>query len=144
MIPQQILRPERDGGSGVNNLYRALTERVTGWHDEGYPCEEFPIVAEILEHRCEPVGESLRFLRGAQFRALETYWYLRLVEGTPHVFDLYHELCAKTSELLERLDLGDPGIKEFVLDEGLGPLWERVGEDDGFVREHRLLPGEGV
>ena len=29
-----------------------------------------------------------RFLRAPQLRALETYWYLRLVEGTPHVLDL--------------------------------------------------------
>jgi type III restriction enzyme len=31
----------------------------------------------------------LRYLRRAQFRALETYWYLRLVLNTPRIGDLY-------------------------------------------------------
>jgi hypothetical protein len=41
-----------------------------------------------------PESEGLRYLRQAQLRALETYWYLRLVEGTPHVFELYQRYYA--------------------------------------------------
>jgi hypothetical protein len=122
----------------VSNLHQTIAKHVAEWREAGYPCDEFPVIDEILEHQSGPEGEGLRFLRDAQFRALETYWYLRLVEGTPHIFDLYRELYAKTSELLDTLDLADHGIKELVLDEGLETLWERVREDDEFVREHRL------
>jgi len=46
----------------------------------------------MLEWACESETGSLRFLRPPQLRALETYWYLRLIEGTPHVADLYQRL----------------------------------------------------
>lgn len=36
--------------------------------------------------------EIFGFLRKAQFEALETYWYLRHVEGIPYIFDLYKKL----------------------------------------------------
>ncbi len=79
-----------------------------------------------------------RYLRHAQLRALETYWYLRLVEGTPHIFDLYRRLYPKTSDLLEALRIDTDPIKEFALDYGVDELWERIRTDDDFVKEHRL------
>ncbi|MBW2168275.1 MAG: hypothetical protein JRG69_03270, partial [Deltaproteobacteria bacterium] len=36
-----------------------------------------------------------RFLRTPQIHALETYWYLRLLEKTPHIFDLYKRFFQK-------------------------------------------------
>lgn len=110
----------------MNNLYQTLAGRVLAWRDEGYPCEEYPTIAEVLEHQSEPAGEGLRYLRDARFRALETYWYLRLVEGTPHVFDLYRALYGRPLELLEALDLTDASIKDLIINEGLEALWERV------------------
>lgn len=44
---------------GVDNLYQTLAERVAAWRDGGYPCEEYPIIAEVLEHQSEPEGEGL-------------------------------------------------------------------------------------
>ena len=42
-------------------------------------------------------------LRAAQFRAVETYWYLRLVEGTPHIADLYCDLFPSITDRLVAL-----------------------------------------
>lgn len=39
----------------------------------------------------EEIGQ-LRYLRRAQFRVLETYWYLRLILETPTIPDLYAKL----------------------------------------------------
>jgi type III restriction enzyme len=53
-------------------------------------------------------NEAPRFLRVPQLRALETYWYLRLVEGTPDVLELYRRLYPSATEFLEALGLGQP------------------------------------
>ena len=77
------------------HLYEVVQSKVTIWREAGYPSEPYSAVAEILEYATVPLadgGLQLRTLRAAQLRALETYWYLRLVEGTPHIFDLYQNL----------------------------------------------------
>lgn len=122
----------------MSHLYQVLAERVQSWRAAGYPCPEYQAIAEVLEYQYESESGGLRFLRKPQMRALEIYWYLRLVEKTPHVFDLYRRLYAKQSELLNALGLTGRWIQEFVLDNGIEALWRRIRQDDDFVREHRL------
>jgi hypothetical protein len=82
------------------DLHEALAARVAEWRDAGYHHDQFPAVGEILQYAVEgeeegspyPQSGTLRFLRALQLRALEAYWYLRVVEGTPHVADLYRRL----------------------------------------------------
>ena len=66
------------------HLYEELAQRVAGWRSAGYPSEENPAVGEILDYGIDDQTGYPRFLRSAQLLALETYWYLRLVEHTPH------------------------------------------------------------
>jgi type III restriction enzyme len=99
------------------HLHEALAARVAHWRSEHYPIENYPVIAEILEWAASPDVSAFR-LRAAQLRALETYWYLRLVEGTPHIFDLYQRCYPRTNDLLAALGLDIPPIKDFVLDEG--------------------------
>jgi len=56
---------------------------VNTWRSARYPCADYPAIGEILEYAVLPESDHLRFLRRPQLRALETYWYLRLVENTP-------------------------------------------------------------
>lgn len=64
-------------------LYQALSEKIDAWRAANYPCDDFPAIREILEFATEDAeAGQLRYLRRAQFRALETYWYLRLGLGT--------------------------------------------------------------
>ncbi len=79
-------------------LYQLLAAEVDKWRDEGYPCPSYPTIAEILAYQTDEQTGQLRFLRPPQMRALETYWYLRLVLNTPHILDLYRELYPKKSE----------------------------------------------
>jgi type III restriction enzyme len=51
-------------------------------------------------------------------RALETYWYLRLVENTPHILSLYESLYPSISERLAALGLDHPDLQSLALDEG--------------------------
>ncbi|WP_447971990.1 hypothetical protein [Nitrospira sp. Kam-Ns4a] len=124
----------------MSYLHRVLAARVTKWREQNYPCEEYPAIGEVLEWSYDYHTGNLRYLRRPQFRALETYWYLRLVEKTPHVFDLYRRLYPKQSELLQALGLDHSDVKEYVLDEGFEALIERIKSDDDFVRDFKLEP----
>jgi len=121
----------------VSSLRTDPTKRAA-WRADGYPTEDYPAIAEILDYALLPGSNGLRFLRSAQLRALETYWYLRLVEGTPHIFDLYRRYYPRPLDLLAALGLDRDEIKDFVLNEGLDALWPCVREDEGFVKAHKL------
>jgi len=122
----------------MDQLYQRLTQRVDAWRASGYRHEQYPAIAEALEWSCDVETGELRYLRKPQLRALETYWYLRLVEDTPHVYDLYRKCFPKTSELLPALGLGHSEIQSFLLDNSLDALVERVKTDDDLVRRLRL------
>ena len=68
----------------MTSLFEALKPKVNEWRSGGYPHPQYSSIAEILEWASDPEGSGFR-LRPPQQRALETYWYLRLVEGTPHI-----------------------------------------------------------
>ena len=70
------------------HLYQALNELVAQWRAADYLHSEYSTITEILEWAKAPEGSGF-VLRQSQIRALETYWYLRLQQNTPHVFDLY-------------------------------------------------------
>ena len=46
----------------------------------------------MLEWSRDAETGSLSYLRAAQLRALEVYWYLRLIEDTPRFPDLYRTM----------------------------------------------------
>jgi type III restriction enzyme len=93
------------------HLHQHITTRVDQWRAAGYPPNHYPAIIEILEWAKETQTGHLRFLRRPQLRSLETYWYLRLVEKTPHIFDLYRNIFPKQSELLAALGLDQSAIK---------------------------------
>jgi len=122
----------------MQHLYQKIQEKVISWRKAGYPTDEYPAIAEILNYATLPDSNTLRFLRGAQIRALETYWYLRLVEGTPHIFDLYKRYYETTTDLLEALGLGSDEFMRIALDEGKDQLFNRIQTDKKFVKNHKL------
>lgn len=123
----------------MNHLHLRLAQRVKQWRADGYPVEPYPALAEILEWTCEGESEHPRFLRRPQLKALETYWYLRLVEGTPHVFDLYRTIYPpdeSLTELLESLGVPDSAFK--AANYKADALWRRIKTDDRFVQDFKL------
>lgn len=120
------------------SLYQIISNNVDAWRKAGYPCEEYPLISEILEWSHEPETGTSRFLRKPQIRALETYWYLRLVEKTPHIFDLYKKIYPKKIDLLDELGLDNQNIRNFVIENDLKALWDRIKTDDTFVHDYKL------
>ncbi|MBI2777561.1 MAG: DEAD/DEAH box helicase family protein [Chloroflexi bacterium] len=122
------------------DLHEALAAKVDAWRDAGYP-SDVPALAEILEFATEGDDDGrghLRFLRAAQLRALETYWYLRVVERTPSIPDLYKSLFPVGSERLAAIGLGASEFMALVVDDGYDGLLTRIRTDDAFVRAHKL------
>jgi type III restriction enzyme len=120
---------------GIMQLYEALSAHVAVWREDGYKHDEFPAIGEILEWARRPDVPNFR-LRKPQLRALETYWYLRLVEETPHIFDLYQSLFPKKKELLEAFGISDEAFSRADYD--LDSLVESIRHDADFVKEFRL------
>jgi len=132
-------------GGAVAELHEVLAAKVNGWRAAGYPAD-FPAVSEILEFAVEgevagqsfPASGSLRFLRAAQLRALETYWYLRLVEHTPRISALYQRLFTGSKSRREALGLTSDALRDAVEELGLDGALGRIGADEAFAAEHRL------
>ncbi len=117
------------------HLYQALAQRVDAWRSTKYRSPDFPVIAEILEWASNPDGTGFR-LRAPQFRALETYWYLRLIEKTPHIYNLYSKSFPKLSELLDAL--GVPRAAFEAVEYNLDALIQRTKTDDDFAHSHKL------
>ena len=116
-------------------FFDALREKVTSWRAANYSHTTYPVIAEILDWAREPDGAGFR-LRPPQIRALETYWYLRLLEQTPNIPDLYARLFPRVAERLTAL--GVPKAAFEAVDFDFEVLTTRIRKDDAFVQEHRL------
>ncbi|MDP2785204.1 MAG: DEAD/DEAH box helicase family protein [Sulfurimicrobium sp.] len=123
----------------MTSLFQSLAIQVDEWRQGKYPCIDYPSIREILEFAVEDEHTGqLRYLRRAQFRALETYWYLRLVLNTPKIPELYEKLFPKPKERREAMGLTHPDIVSYIADEGFDACLNRVLNDNQFVREHQL------
>ncbi len=118
-------------------LYQTLSERVDAWRSQNYPCDDYPAIQEILEYATEDTQTGqLRYLRRAQLRALETYWYLRLVLGTPKTPQLYELLFEDLPDRLDAMGVNEKLFKEAKYN--YTALIKRVQEDNQFVRDNKL------
>jgi type III restriction enzyme len=120
-------------------LYRILKSKNLEWRRNNYQ-SDYPTISEILEFNLNPETGNLGFLRKAQFEALETYWYLRLVEGTPHVFDLYKKMYNDPVELLKTLNINisQDDLVRILSEGGIDLIFEKIKYDNDFVRQYRL------
>ncbi|MBI3536134.1 MAG: restriction endonuclease subunit R, partial [Chloroflexi bacterium] len=119
-------------------LFEAIQTKVNEWRAQKFACA-YPALAEILDYaRLE--GESLRFLRKAQLRALETHWYLRVIEKTPHISELYGKYFSLASDRIKALGIPDKNsdINELLVNYGLPRVLELIRTDDKFVRRFDL------
>jgi len=118
-------------------LHEALAAKVSEWRRNQYPCEDYPAIAEILQYAwLDDETPSLRFLRRAQFVALETYWFLRLQLDTPTIPELYERLFDSRKECLRAMGVSAQLFEEVDFDYDL--LIERINSDNAFVRKHHL------
>jgi hypothetical protein len=119
-------------------LFQQITVKVSDWQRAGFKHDKFPVLTEILAWASAPDGSGWQ-LRPPQLRALEVYWYLRLVEKTPRIFDLYQRYFPPdedTGALLKALGISDEVFR--AANFKLKTLWQKIQSDDSFVRQFRL------
>lgn len=118
-----------------------LKKKVSEWRQNNYS-SEFPAISEILGFAFQETDPGLRtprFLRMAQIEALETYWYLRLVEKTPRTIDIMKKLYGDGTDLLTALEVPlEKEIIDLMLSVGLDGLLKKIVEDDTLVKRYRL------
>lgn len=119
-----------------------LREKVRSWRKKGYPCE-YPVIQEIFDFlvtTSESNEQTLVYLRKAQFEALETYWYLRIVEKTPHIFELYKRLYTDPVSLLNALGINLPNEDYIRLLSvgGLDAIFDKIKTDSDFAKKNKL------
>ncbi len=76
----------------MQHLYEQLRDDTLNWRKDGYPCQDYPLIGEVLRHQFEGEADDrvqLKYLREPQFQSMELYWYIRLALETPHIVDLY-------------------------------------------------------
>ncbi len=124
----------------MNTLYQKIREDVIKWRTNNYKSNYFEI-GEILNFQF--IGEhktNLKFLRTAQFEALETYLYLRFVKNTSHIIDLYKAYFPKPKDLIKALNinLAQDDLIELLANGGIENLFNTIQTDNGFVKKYKL------
>jgi len=116
-----------------------LKSKVTEWRESNYN-SEYPVISEILNFNYDSETQALRFLRKAQFEALETYWYLRLIEKTPYIFDLYKKLYNNPVELFKALgiSISQEDLLKIMSKGGIDSIFEKIRMDINFVKRYKL------
>ncbi len=126
----------------MRHLFEKLREDTLNWRNEGYPCQDYPLIGEILRYQFEgepQEGISLKYLREPQFQSLELYWFLRLKLKTPHIVDLYKHYYSDKSDFFKAIGIPiDPGTLRFIND--VDTVINMVKTDSEFVRENQLDP----
>ena len=120
-------------------LYSKLKSKVIEWRRNNYQ-SNFSTIYEILENNFNFETRNLRFLRKAQLEALETYWYLRLIENTPHIFELYRRVYENPAELFKALNIAisQDDLIKIMSKGGIDSIFEIIKNDDEFVKKYRL------
>ncbi len=122
----------------MNTLIERLRSEVADWRSANFPHGEYPAISEVFEWAAEPEGAGFH-LRIPQLRALEVYWLLRLIKGTPKIADLYKSYFPIREDpdgFLKALNISDAAFRASKYD--FDVLWENIAINDDFVREHSL------
>lgn len=123
------------GKSLVDHLKLSARE----WREQGYPCDDYPLIGFILQFQSEIQGDqlTLKYLREPQFFALEIYWYVRLKLKSPKVIDLYKHYYG--SDKVEFLDAVGVPLSSDALDYvEIDNIIQRVQSDQEFVDNKKL------
>ena len=122
-------------------LYEKLQQSVAEWREQGYACDEWPLISEILRFQKDGMehGTYLKYLREPQFLALEVYWYVRTVQSTPHIIDLYKYYYGDDSHrFLQALGIKIPrGVNDLARIDA-DRIIKRIKTDQNFVKQRRL------
>jgi type III restriction enzyme len=117
------------------SLPKTLKDKVSAWRASNYT-SEYSAIGEILNYAYDQ-----NFLRKAQFEALELYWYLRIVQKTPKISELYSKLFSGDDVLLLKaigISLSQDDLVRLLPSGGVPRIFDAIKSDDDFVKERHL------
>ncbi|MDE0682529.1 MAG: DEAD/DEAH box helicase family protein, partial [Candidatus Poribacteria bacterium] len=128
----------------MQHLFEKLRDDTLNWRKEGYPCQDYPLIGEILRYQFEGEADDrvhLKYLREPQFQSLELYWYLRLVLKTPHIVKLYRHYY-DTGDIRDFCEaFGIPiSSQELILIRDVDAIIDLVENNPEFVKQKRIDP----
>ncbi len=118
-------------------IHEKIKEKVSVWRESNYKCD-YPELSEILSYIKEHA-----YLRKAQIEALEHYWYVRVVLGTPDIETLYRDFY-KGLKLLEVLGVPSKefnGLSNLPIEiqrPAIDEIIKKIKSDDKFVHKCKL------
>jgi len=119
----------------MQNIFEQLQEDVKKWRESGYASDQFSAISEILSWSKNENGQ-LRYLRDAQFNALEVYWYIRIVLKTPKLLELYKKFYKDDFDLAEQFGIsGDREVMKLI---AKGQIFEKVKTNIDFAKSLQL------
>jgi type III restriction enzyme len=116
-------------------LLQKLNHRLGLWRSGNYKTKNFDVIKELLQFQRE--NGILKYLREPQFEAIETHFYLRIVENSPTVFELYKLYFTTKKELREALGI----VKnQEILDliENEENIFDKIINDLEFCKRNQL------
>ncbi len=126
----------------MQHLFENLREDTLNWRKEGYPCQDYPLIGEILGYQFEGEVEEniiLKYLREPQFQSLELYWFLRLVRNTPHIVELYKHYYPDKRDFFEAIGIPiDPNQLQWI--QNVDMVLQKIKNDPEYVKENQLNP----
>ena len=126
----------------MQHLFEKLRDDTLNWRKEGYPCQDYPLIGEVLRYQFEGEAEEgiqLKYLREPQFQSLELYWYLRLVLETPHIVDLYKHYYPDKRDFFEAIGIPiDPNQLQWITNVDM--VLDKIKNDQQYVRDNQLDP----
>ncbi len=124
------------------DLHELLRKKAKEWRKNNYK-SDYLAISEIFDYNfvdSKRGSENLKYLRKAQFEALEVYWYLRLVEKTPRIIDLYKKYFQRKDlfKILGLKSLVENLPDNFVDSAFIKKTVHQIENDDSFVKKYHL------
>ena len=129
----------------MQHLYEKLRDDTLKWRKEGYPCQDHPLIGEVLRWQFEGEADDrvhLKYLREPQFQSLELYWYIRLVLKTPHIVKLYRHYYDTTGDIRNFCEaFGIPITQnEAILIRDVDTIIDLVKTTQNLLNRNELIP----
>ena len=129
----------------MQHLFEKLRDDTLKWRKDGYPCQDYPLIGEVLRWQFEGEADDrvhLKYLREPQFQSLELYWYLRLVLKTPHIVKLYKHYYDTTGDIRDFCEaFGIPITdNEAMLIQNVDAIINLVKEKPEFFKQKGIDP----
>ena len=119
-------------------IIQKIQTDVKIWRESGYPTA-ISQVKEILNFQQTASSKQYKFLRKAQFWAIETYLFLRFVKNTPKIIDLYKNYYSLPQEFCKALGANHIQEESFEFIDTIDKVLQSIDKNKDKYKYHSLI-----